>query len=200
MSLGSDRMNKNIRRCLVLVGTLLIIIGLVACGGEVIDQADHVSTDPQGAVNNTDEPNVSKETNTLTFYYVDGQLMEVLQEERDIHFSSEEEKWQEIWSALQLPQDDNMLSLWHNVDLIEAELLDSQLVLNLSLPDQMELGSSGEGFAIQTLINTFGQVKDVNTIQLLIDGESIETLAGHVLIKDPFSKDDIIYTGEHVKD
>lgn len=197
MSLGSDRMNKYSRRYLVLLAALLIMIGLVACGGEVINpgSGDHASNNPKETETNS-EPNVSKEIKSLTFYYVDDQLIEILQEERDIHFSSEEEEWKEIWNALQNPQDDLMLSLWGNVDLIEAELLDSQLVLNLSLPDQLQMGSSGEGLAIQTLINTFGQIKGVDTIQLLVDGEIIETLAGHVLIEEPFSKDDIIYSGE----
>lgn len=197
MSLGSDGMNKGMKISLVLVGTLLIMIGVVACGGEAINPgSDEVNTSNPQETDNNGESIETNETQSLTFYYVDEQLVEILQEERDIQFSSDEEKWKEAWSALQNSQDKKLYSLWENVDLIEANLKDSQLVLNLALPDQLQQGSSAEGLAIQTLINTFGQFKGVETIQLLVDGEVIETLSGHVSIEHPFAKDDVIYSGE----
>lgn len=197
MSLGSDGMNKGMKISLALVGTLLIMIGVVACGGEAINPgSDEVNTSNPQETDNNGESIETNETQSLTFYYVDEQLVEILQEERDIQFSSDEEKWKEAWSALQNSQDKKLYSLWENVDLIEANLKDSQLVLNLALPDQLQQGSSGEGLAIQTLINTFGQFKGVKTIQLLVDGEVIETLSGHVSIEHPFAKDDVIYSGE----
>lgn len=197
MSLGSDGMNKGMKISLALVGTLLIMIGVVACGGEAINPgSDEVNTSNPQETDNNGESIETNETQSLTFYYVDEQLVEILQEERDIQFSSDEEKWKEAWSALQNSQDKKLYSLWENVDLIEANLKDSQLVLNLALPDQLQQGSSAEGLAIQTLINTFGQFKGVETIQLLVDGEVIETLSGHVSIEHPFAKDDVIYSGE----
>lgn len=197
MSLGSDVMNKGMKISLALVGTLLIMIGVVACGGEAINPgSDEVNTSNPQETDNNGESIETNETQSLTFYYVDEQLVEILQEERDIQFSSDEEKWKEAWSALQNSQDKKLYSLWENVDLIEANLKDSQLVLNLALPDQLQQGSSAEGLAIQTLINTFGQFKGVETIQLLVDGEVIETLSGHVSIEHPFAKDDVIYSGE----
>lgn len=197
MSLGSDVMNKGMKISLALVGTFLIMIGVVACGGEAINPgSDEVNTSNPQETDNNGESIETNETQSLTFYYVDEQLVEILQEERDIQFSSDEEKWKEAWSALQNSQDKKLYSLWENVDLIEANLKDSQLVLNLALPDQLQQGSSAEGLAIQTLINTFGQFKGVETIQLLVDGEVIETLSGHVSIEHPFAKDDVIYSGE----
>lgn len=197
MSLGSDVMNKGMKISLALVGTLLVMIGVVACGGEAINPgSDEVNTSNPQETDNNGESIETNETQSLTFYYVDEQLVEILQEERDIQFSSDEEKWKEAWSALQNSQDKKLYSLWENVDLIEANLKDSQLVLNLALPDQLQQGSSAEGLAIQTLINTFGQFKGVETIQLLVDGEVIETLSGHVSIEHPFAKDDVIYSGE----
>lgn len=198
MSLGSDGMSIGIKKSLVVVGALLIMIGLVACGGEIIN----TGSGETGNANNPQETDTSaginetKEAQSLTFYYVDDQLLEILQEEREIHFGSNEEKWNEAWSTLQSPQDDNLFSLWEDIHLIDADLKESQLVLNLSLPEKLQLGSSGEGLAIQTLINTFGKFKGVETIQLIVDGEVIETLAGHVSIDQPFSKDDVIYTGK----
>lgn len=197
MSLGSDVMNKGMKISLALVGTLLVMIGVVACGGEAINPgSDEVNTSNPQETDNNGESIETNETQSLTFYYVDEQLVEILQEERDIQFSSDEEKWKEAWSALQNSQDKKLYSLWENVDLIEANLKDSQLVLNLALPDQLQQGSSAEGLAIQTLINTFDQFKGVETIQLLVDGEVIETLSGHVSIEHPFAKDDVIYSGE----
>ncbi|WP_159102305.1 hypothetical protein [Caldalkalibacillus mannanilyticus] len=49
---------------------------------------------------------------------------------------------------------------------------------------------------MQSLIQTYAQIEGVEEIQLTIDGQIQETLAGHVSIDKPFTKDEIIYQNQ----
>jgi spore germination protein GerM len=198
MSSGSDRMNKRLKNGLLSIGALVfLIIGTVACGGQAIDvqPSETDTTESQGSTD-TASPAESKETETLSFYYVDEDLLHILEEEQDISYSSEEDFFLAMWQAFQSPTNNESFSLWEEIKLNDIQLTKQNLVIDISIPQNLQLGSSGEGLAIQTLINTFGQVEGVDTIELLVDGKTEESLSGHVSIDQPFAKEDIIYTGE----
>jgi spore germination protein GerM len=186
-----------IRGVLSITALVVLIIGLVACGGQAINvQPSDTDTTQSRGSKDTKLPSESEETKNLTFYYVDEKLLQILEEKQEIHFKSDEEMWLAVWKGLQTPQHEQSISIWEDMELIEISLDDQQLVINISKPENLQLGSSGEGLAIQTLINTFGQVEGVETIQLLVEGQVEESLAGHVSIDQPFSKGDLVYTGE----
>jgi spore germination protein GerM len=198
MSSGSDRMNKRLKNGLLSISALvLLLIGTVACGGQAIDvqPSDSDATQSQGSTD-TVTPTESKEMKSVSFYYVDEDLLHIQEEQQDIYYSSQDELLLAIWQAFQSPTNDESVSLWDDMKLNDIQLTDQNLVIDISIPHNLQLGSSGEGLAIQTLIDTFGQIEGVETIELLIDGETVESLSGHVSIDEPFAKEDIIYTGE----
>jgi spore germination protein GerM len=198
MSSGSDLMNKGLKNGLLSISALaFLLIGTVACGGQAIhvQPSDLDTTQSQGSTEIA-SPTESKDMKTLTIYYVDENLIQILEEQEDIYYSSDEELWLAIWQAFQNPTNDETVSLWDEMKLNDIQLKNEKLVIDISTPQNLQLGSSGEGLAIQTLINTFGQIEGVETIQLLIDGKTEDSLSGHVSIDEPFSKEDIVFTGE----
>lgn len=143
------------------------------------------------------ESNVKEQQHlTLTFYYVDEELLFMKEKEQTISYFNEEEKWTSIWKHLQHAGDEDYISLWEHVELIAMEVDGQQLNINISKPENLQFGSTAEGFAIQTLLQTVGQLEGIQTVQLLIDGEIHETLAGHVSIDQPIPTDEMIYRGE----
>lgn len=132
---------------------------------------------------------------TLTFYYVDEELLSIKEKEKSITYANEEEKWTALWQELQNADQEGVVSLWKGIELIEAKEEDGLLTLNLAKPEQLQFGSTAEGFAIQTLLQTVGQIEGIKAIQILIDGNVEETLAGHVSIDQPIEVDEIIYSG-----
>jgi hypothetical protein len=200
MSSGSDRMNKRLKNGLLSISALVFLfIGTVACGGQAIDvqSQPNVSdtTQSQGS-SDTSSAVESKEMKTLSFYYVDKELLHIQEEQQDIYYSSDEELLSAVWQAFQSPTNDESVSLWGEIKLNTIQLTDQNLVIDILIPQDLQLGSSGEGLAIQTLINTFGQIEGIETIELLVDGKTVESLFGHVSTDEPFSKEAIIYTGE----
>jgi germination protein M len=67
--------------------------------------------------------------------------------------------------------------------------------LGASIRDQHPGGSMNELFTIYTIVNTITiNLPDVQSVQLLIDGREVDTLAGHVDLRQPLRKNDALIT------
>jgi hypothetical protein len=203
--LGSDKMKVTLRLGFFSLGILILLVGLTACGtvpNEPIKQesqatlTDEPDNEVSGGEGTAEEKNGRVETKTFTIYYTDEQLLEIHSEEQSIQFTTEKELHRALWYALQRPTKELNYALWGEISLLEIRSDRNNLIIDISVPDGYHIGTSGEALAIQTLIQTLGQVDNVETIQILIDGEVAETLAGHVGIEQPFPKDVVIYKGE----
>lgn len=147
--------------------------------------------DEDGEAATNDEP-----SKTVILYYSDENLIEIVEEERDIEFKESSDLMTQMWQALQNPENEQNISLWADVELNNMELQDAQLTIDVTIPEHLQFGSASEGIAIQTLLQTYKQIDDVQSIQLLIDGQVQETLAGHVSIDQPLDVNEEIISTE----
>ena len=46
-------------------------------------------------------------------------------------------------------------------------------------------GSSGEMLTVYSIVNTLGALDGIDAVQILVEGETIETLAGHLMLDAP---------------
>lgn len=53
-------------------------------------------------------------------------------------------------------------------------------------------GSIGELLTVYSIVNTLSQFASVQEVQILVNGQFVETLAGHVEINQPLSRDDSV--------
>jgi hypothetical protein len=181
------RLLKKNRFLFLLLG---ICVLLTACG---LSQQQPEPVPAPGT--EIEEPVVEKESVNVTLYYVDVDLMGLQEETHTIEYLEKSDLYHQIWERLSEPTDAKHLSLWTSFSVHHIGLVDELLVVDLSPPSESQMGSSAEGLAIQALLQSFGQLEGVMHIQLLINGEKEETLAGHVTILEPFSKDELIYDG-----
>ena len=50
-------------------------------------------------------------------------------------------------------------------------------------------GSTGEIFAVYSLVNSLAEVNGIDKLQIMINGQVVESLAGHIYLGDPLSPD-----------
>ncbi|MNY78319.1 hypothetical protein D3C86_2185150 [compost metagenome] len=58
----------------------------------------------------------------------------------------------------------------------------------MKIPEDAHLGASGEDLALQALLKTSFQFDEVKTVDILVDGKSVDSLMGHVELEHPFSR------------
>jgi spore germination protein GerM len=122
--------------------------------------------------------------------------LDIVEEERTVEYADEQELLEDLWGQLQQPDHEEYKAVWDQYALNSIELEGGQVTLDISAESDVQMGASGEGIAIQTLLDTYQQVEGVETVQILIDGGVQESLGGHILINEPLSVDEDFYSGE----
>ena len=80
-----------------------------------------------------------------------------------------------------------------NVTVLSVQLKDGLATVDLSREArQLNVGARGEALAVSAIANTLTEVDGVTSVQILIEGEIVETLAGHVDISKPVRRDETV--------
>ncbi|WP_202077388.1 GerMN domain-containing protein [Caldalkalibacillus salinus] len=205
-------MKQMFTKGMLSVLALLLVLGLAACGqdqaegpedsngqGSAEEEQSQDSGDAGDSETNNDEGHEDNHrdeeesqmiSETLTVYYTDMELLSMTQEEREIAYEQDGQPWFAIWRTLQSPQNDEHVSLWENVELLNASLEDGILSLDLGQLDDVNIGSTGEAYAIQAVLHSYGQIQGVEFIAFTVEGEVRETLFGHVSTSEPLPVDE----------
>lgn len=122
----------------------------------------------------------------IKLYYTDPEVMDLKEANREIAYSGEEDKFQKAFEELQKSDDTQLNPLWSDkIRLNSIKFDNGALTLDITKPDEANLGSGGEMFAIEALQKTFFQFEEVKSLELLVDGQQIESLMGHVELEHP---------------
>ncbi|WP_054957383.1 GerMN domain-containing protein [Paenibacillus dakarensis] len=148
---------------------------------------------PAGSSNASGENNVpsneesenEKKTETIGVYYTDQEMLELKKGSAEITFQDDNEKYSEAFKALKSSDNEELLPLWELADLNSSVMDNGKLTLDLHIPAEARFGAGGEMFAVDALKNTFFQFEEVKSLQLLVDGEQVDSLMGHVELKNP---------------
>lgn len=133
-----------------------------------------------------------KQSQTITVYYTDPQQMDLVKADTTITFSKDTEKYSEAFKALQNSESAEQVPLWSGIELISLKYTDGQIVMDIHKPDEAQLGAGGESMAISALTQMFFQFEEVKSVELLVDGEQVESLMGHVDLEHPFTRDNSV--------
>jgi hypothetical protein len=127
-----------------------------------------------------------RQTQQITVYYTDTQETGLKEQKKEITYPSELEKFQKAFEALQKSGDSALVPLWsEKITVHKIKLDNGALTFDISLPDEARLGAGGEELALDALKKTMFQFKEVKTLDLLVDGQSLESLMGHVDLDHP---------------
>ncbi|WP_152398253.1 GerMN domain-containing protein [Paenibacillus cellulositrophicus] len=142
----------------------------------------------QGQSTSTQTTNSNQKTLNIDVYYTDPEELDLHKAQKEISFSSDDEKYKKAFEALQASDKSDLVPLWGKVDLKSLSMKDGQLTIDIHLPDEARLGAGGEQFALDALGNTLFQFDEVKSIELLVDGAKVESLMGHVDLEHPMTR------------
>ncbi|GJM74870.1 hypothetical protein HMSSN036_70860 [Paenibacillus macerans] len=139
----------------------------------------------QGEDNGKEPAQSPLQTTSIEAYYTDDNMLELTKETRQISFESDQDKYLAALKTLQSSENTGLFALWEKAVFHSATLADGVLTVDMSLPDEARQGAGGEALAIEALTKTLFQFQEVNAIELLVDGEKVDTLMGHVELDHP---------------
>lgn len=137
----------------------------------------------------TDKPAAEKQSQTIQTYYTDPQQTELVSAEVSISFADAAEKYTEAFKTLQSSKNADQIPLWSKIELKSLQFTDGQIVMDIHKPDEAQLGAGGEALAISALSQMMFQFKEVKNIDVLVDGEQVESLMGHVDLVHPMTRE-----------
>lgn len=135
----------------------------------------------------TEEPTFSSEpVNPIEIYYADTELEKLVVKEINVKFDSGQDLVKKALEALQDDGPEGSVSLWKKIEFKSIKLDDHNAVtIDIHLPDEARLGSSGEQMLLDTLQKTLFQFDFVQSYDLLVDGQALESLMGHFDLEHP---------------
>lgn len=152
-------------------------------------QVSAVAQDTSKDVKNTSEENVKEQNLKIQVYFTNPEATDLIKAEDKIHFMDNTEKYQNAFKAIQNDSHPELISLWSKMQLKTISFNEGLVTLDIHMPDEARLGAGGEQFALESLKNTLFQFNEVKSIELLVDGESVESLMGHADLEHPMVRD-----------
>jgi Sporulation and spore germination. len=134
----------------------------------------------------TEEPTFQeKPVNPVEIYYADTELEKLIAKEIDVKFDSAEDLIKQALTALQEDGPDGTVSLWKPIPIKSVKLEDNAVTIDIELPDTARLGAPGEQMLLDSLGQTLFQFDFVQSYDLLVDGQALESLMGHFDLEHP---------------
>lgn len=135
---------------------------------------------------NLDPPQVK--TKKITLYFSDNQAQNLKSEMRQI---SIKHLYKNVVQELIKGPNSNKLvkTVPEGTELIDLKLEDNILVLNFNSKFRKNHwgGSTGEIITVYSIVNTLSQFSEVDQVLFLLEGKRVESLAGHVSLKEPIA-------------
>lgn len=134
-------------------------------------------------------PAVEKQSQSIEVYYTDPQLLDLVTAKTTIKFENPVEKYKEAFKALQSSDNKDQIPLWGKIELKSLKFEDGQVLMDIHKPQEAQLGAGGESMAISALAKTYFQFDEVKSIEVLVDGEKVESLMGHADLEHPMTRE-----------
>jgi spore germination protein GerM len=177
------------RRMTFWVTAAAAILLVTGCGQGKAPQAqppaEQTETPGSAAQPETEQ---QKTKQTIALYYTDDNLMELKKEEQEIAYTDDLDKYKQAIALLEKPKDEAHAPLWKDFHYHSVTFDKGTLTIDADGKNVYNLGSSGEGMAIDALKDTLFQFDEVQKIVILVDGKPTESLMGHVSIDEPLTR------------
>ncbi|MCW3794492.1 GerMN domain-containing protein [Paenibacillus sp. LS1] len=141
---------------------------------------------------NPSEPEVDLDkmnTQVVDIYLADSQVLELEKTEQEIEYEEDSEKYEKTFAAMQTNTDSELVSLWEQVELLSIQYAEGTVTLDVHIPAEANLGTSGELLALEALTTTIFQFDEVNSLDILVDGEAVDSLMGHAELEHPIHRE-----------
>lgn len=174
----------------VLLLILLLLAFVWGCAPQAPAPPDSPQPAPQPEEEVEEEPSAKMEEFSL--YFADEQSERLVEEKRSLELDDRKPAVAVLEELIEGP-----LSPSHGRTIPDdVKIRDVQIGGGLARADfSMELrsshwgGSTGEILTVYSIVNTLAELPGVEYVQILIEGEAVETLVGHLELTEPLSPD-----------
>ncbi len=127
-------------------------------------------------------------------YFSDDQEMNLIAENLTLADGSDVEKAaQEVIAALIAgPKNSSLLpTIPSGTRLLGVKVSNGLATVDFSaeLRDNHSGGSSGENMTVYSIVDSLTELKGIDRVQILIEGQKVDTLAGHIDLQEPLESD-----------
>jgi len=178
-------------RMLVVIIMLALMLTAAACGQKAVKDPDATTgagNGQSGQVNDPGDKEPEQEKLLIKVYRTDEELLEMLEQSAEISFEDEVGKVKAALEELKKDGENNAFSLWGKVELLGVKLDNGALTIDVHVPDDARLGGPGEEMAIEALKKTVFQFNEIESLEITVDGQTEDSLMGHVELEHPFVK------------
>jgi hypothetical protein len=175
------------RRRMMWTALFALFLIVAGCGQQASPSQPESPGTPGTSVDQPSESSMT--TETISVYYADGDLLQLQEEKQEISFTDDLDKYKKAIALLENPQDEEKhFPLWSNFHYHSVTFENGQLTIDADSKNMYNLGSGGESMALEALQKTLFQFPEVETINILEDGQQVETLMGHVELENPITR------------
>ncbi|MHA7963445.1 GerMN domain-containing protein [Paenibacillus sp. CAU 1782] len=137
----------------------------------------------------TPTPDPNAERTTVTLHESDGELMDMVTREVEVFYTTDEELIAATIAELQKEPGNGNISLMNKIEVKSLTLEGDRLVLDIHIPQEGRFGTSGELMLVSSLQQTAFQFDFINELDILLDGEAVDSLMGHVELLHPITRE-----------
>lgn len=170
-----------------ITGVLVVLLFVLSACGQFNSDGEnggqHAAPDP------VPQPQEERPVYTVDLYFADSDLMHLYKVEREVEADEEDElPLETLRQWIQGPEQQELSGLVPvTVEVKELTITGGLATVNFSEEImQANVGSTGEMFILDSLALILQQF-DAEQVQILVDGDKVETLLGHVNVEEPYS-------------
>lgn len=159
-----------------------------------------------GTGNNVEEgdivvdPEPESQIVTVTLYYVNEEyvmtgsetLKKVLSLEKEVTVGEKSLEAVILAEIQKKPEGDKLSTALENIKILSVDTAEKIAYVNLA-GDRLSGGSLQEDLVLHQIVYSLTELKNIDAVQLLVDGSKRETLMGHIFIEEPLKRQDLGY-------
>jgi uncharacterized protein YrzB (UPF0473 family) len=135
--------------------------------------------------------NQTGQSKKVALYFSDGQAINLVPEEREINYDEKLAR-RLVEELVKGPQTEGLFrTLPQTTKVLSVQVKDGIAYVDLTQDFEKDYpgGTTGEGMALGSIIQTLTEVENINAVQFLIAGKKVEVLAkGHVSLSEPLER------------
>lgn len=168
-----------IRKLSVFILVILMTFNLAAC------------SQPNKNIDDNSEDVKEIKEKEVILYFTDDKLMNLVAEK--IKVQTDQKPLEEIIiSELKKgPKNEKLRrTIAPHIQILGVEVVDSTAQVNIS-SSGLHGGSTEEVFLIASIVKSLTELDYIDKVQFLVDGKKVESLMGHIFVKEPFTRESV---------
>lgn len=202
-------MRITIKALLIAALVSLLVVGVIGCEEKgasnksvadlpnqtsKIQDAEDKSSNQNAADKIKTANSIQPQLTSITLYFSDDQAEYLIPETRHVEISDSIAKTA-LEELVKGPKESGLhATVPPETVVLSVDIEDNLAYANFSkeLVDKHWGGSTGELMTITSIVNTLTEFKNIKKVQIMVEGKVVETIAGHLDVSRPLTRDETV--------